>query len=56
MMTKLTKRKIVDFLVNVAAFLVLYFSGSGMFALLVIPVACWNYFDGYTRDKIRGES
>ena len=51
-MKKLTKRRLIDFCIFEACFLTLYFAGAGFWALLVLPLGLWNYYDGMTRLQI----
>lgn len=51
-MKPITKRRIIDFCVLEICFLALYFAGAGLWAMLVAPLALWNYYDGATRSKL----
>lgn len=53
-MTPLTKRKLTDQAVLGAISVALYVAGAGFWAFpLCLILACWNYYDGQTRDALR---
>lgn len=42
---------LLDFIVFMATYLTLHFAGAGFWALLIVPFALWNFWDGYTRHE-----
>lgn len=51
-MSSRTWRTLADFLIFVVTFLVLYLAGAKFWALIIVPFAVWNYYDGLTRARL----
>ena len=51
-MRPITKRHILNAIINGATFYMLAASGAGWWALVAVPHAIWNFYDGMTRGSL----
>lgn len=52
-MTKLKKRILLSNAIDFSVTFLLYIAGAGMWALIVVPISVWSFYDGRTRDSLK---